>query len=215
MSSLYKRKKSGEDGTRFLFSVSTTTDVFLEGPRAVWINVEGGGQKYSLFIIDRDYHENWMSRFVNAFCSNAKFREQFLEWPPEEGLSPHNTIPITLRDQIANIDEDIAPAIVALNERGAITAYCCQGSGRGRTPFITLNGGRFPDELVQAWEGAGFRVTATKVHAYPPANWLSASEEFLQSLSDWLAGCLDTTGRRYRVGGLRNFLPLLPDDASP
>ena len=212
MSSLYKRKKSGEDGTRYLFSVSMATDMLIEGPNVVWINVEGGGQKYSLYILDTDYHENWMNRFTNAFCSNAKFRAQFLE---EEDLPSHKTVPITLGDQIADIDEDIAPAIAALNECGAITAGCCQGSGRGRTPSITLKGGRFPDELVQAWEGARFNVTDTKVHAYPPASWLTTSEAFLQSLSDWLAGCLDTTGHRYRVGGLSNALPLLPDDASP
>jgi len=173
----------------------------------VWIGIKGGETSYRLIVCCADYTDRWMDRFVNAFLVDSSFRTQFLV-DDRKSSRTHNQIGVVIDGQDVQVDEAIAPAIVALNERGVKTAFCCQG-GPG-TPYIALSEGRFPEELIRAWTGSGFRVDQMSVYADAPFG-MSASQPFIQSLSDWMAGCLDTSGKSYRLGGSRkNSLPKLP-----
>lgn len=210
---LYDDHKTSSDGIRFQFSAySTTSDMLYPEEGCVWLNVTGNGQEYRATICCADYEDRWMRRFVDAFCDNLPFRERFLDLPSEP-RKPHATVTVIIEGNNFEIDEAIAPAIVALNECGAKTAFCCQGGKSQGTPYISLRAGQFPEELVQAWKGAGFRVNLDSVYA-DSSFGLTASQAFVQSLSDWLAGRLDTTGACYRVSEDRpNSLPAIP--ASP
>lgn len=204
---LLDETKKSSDGINFKFTAFTTTsDMSNPEDGCVWIDVEGAGKSYGLTICFADYDDRWLNRFVSAFCFDKTFRQQFER---SEDRIGHPTISVSIDGLELEIDEAIAPAIVALNKHGARTAYCCQGGGGG-TPYITLSEGRFPSELIAAWEGAGFRVGLSSVFADAPFG-LSASKQFVQSLCDWLAGCLDVTGKAYTLNESRpNSLPKLP-----
>lgn len=207
---LFDERKTGADGIRFHFAAfSTTSDMSYPEDGCVWINISGGGKDYQATICCADFDERWLTRFVNAFCANIPFRERFINHSDKPN-EIHATVTITLDGESVEVDTAISAAILALNGCGAKTAYCCQGGIGHCTPYITLRSGQFPVELVKAWGGAGFRVDSYSVYADAPFG-LSASTAFIQSLSDWIAGCLDQTGACYRISEERpNSLPALP-----
>ena len=126
----------------------------------------------------------------------------------EEGM--HQTINININGKYEDIDIAIAPAIAKLNKVGAETENSCQGGDTSSQAYITLKSGKFPDELVSAWKGAGFYVSKHIVRAAykntlnsdnPFSDIIEkyASILFQKSLNDWLKGDLDTTGKKYRL----------------
>ena len=126
----------------------------------------------------------------------------------EEGM--HQTINININGKYEDIDIAIAPAIAKLNTVGTETENSCQGGDTSSQAYITLKSGKFPDELVSAWKGAGFYVSKHIVRAAykntlnsdnPFSDIIEkyASILFQKSLNDWLKGDLDTTGKKYRL----------------
>ncbi|MDA8206253.1 MAG: hypothetical protein M0Z36_09290 [Thermaerobacter sp.] len=81
---------------------------------------------------------------------------------------------------------------------------------------ITLKAGTFPSTLTPGVDRRGIDVFVNTVYASAPVGLKDeASQHWLQSLRDWMAGTLDTTGQQYRVTTCRpSSLPRLPDDTS-
>jgi len=80
----------------------------------------------------------------------------------------HTTKLLTLpgNGKVVHIDEKLLTGIQRLNELGFTTSFCCQGGPGYAIAYIALEPGKcFPTELQRAWEGAGFDVTTSQVHA--------------------------------------------------
>lgn len=205
--------RTDTDGRRWDFDVWTTT-FDLSDPECgtVWISISKDGADettHAVHICVDDYDERWVRRFVDAFVANPQFREGFVA----KGLrAPHPTVRVDLPSGPADIDEDLAPAIVALNAAGAVTVACCQGGGGRGLAYIALGSGAFPERLVRAWEAAGFAATFTSVHATSPFGMEDqAAAKLVESAQDWVEGRLDGTGARYRLSAKRpSSLPKLP-----
>lgn len=206
-------------GRHWTFDAWTTTDAWVRpeyGIASVSITEKGQSEPtYILHVCLADWSERWYRRFCQAFLDHSDFRETF-RISSEPPNPKHPTVKVQLRNGPADIDVELASAIVALNQAGAITRFCCQG-GLGETGYITLaTGCVFPSELIQAWSGAKFDMFCGTIYASAPVGLENeASRQWLQSLHDWLTSTLDLTGRRYHVTSRRPFsLPRLPEDAA-
>lgn len=172
---------------------------------------------HGLTICAEDYSEPWERRLYRAFAADADFRAT-LEVTDER--HPHPTVNLELSGEVVAVDALIAAAILRLNELGVETEYCCQGVSEdpknSGTAYIKIKSGEFPEDLVAAWEGAGFYFSYQSVHAHSLFGLEHvASAHFVQSLNDWMSSSLDLTGKRYRVNEARpDSRPKLPSSAN-
>lgn len=198
-------------GVTWTFLAWTTTSDLSDPERGfVWITIEHdttSSRRHTVHLCAADYTEAWYEKFVRAFLAHPAFREAFLDKPDV----PHAATVIMTSAGPAVVDAAIADALERLNQVGAITQFSCEGD-EDSGAYITLSAGKFPHELMAAWENAGFDVSSQSVRPNPPVGlWNVAALAWRQSLTDWLDGTLDATGARYRITGPRpSSLPALP-----
>jgi hypothetical protein len=207
-----KIKQRGKDGHYFTIDAWTTTDDLSrpwDGTIGISIRMDNEEEcSYGLHVLVDEYNDRWLTKFATTFVMIPEWREQFRYRKPDR----HATTPVLMPSgEMVEIDTAIADAMMALNRVGAITQFSCQG-GDHSTPYILLKDGRFPNELLQTWRGANYRVDGESVYADAPLGLEEiAAKRFQHSLSDWLEGNLDETGVRYRITEKRpSSLPKLP-----
>lgn len=214
-------RRADETGQTWIFNTWTTTDAlaFPEfGTLTITIISEDSDHSdptHVLHVCWADWSQAWHRRFLRAFCLSAAFRQTCLI--PRTTPGPlHATVSVPLPTGVAAIDTALAPAILALNQAGTVTATCCQGD-HGVIGYITLQAGHFPPPLITAWQHAGFLVESDRVYAQAP--WgleAQAAQLWRESLDDWLRNTLDVNGQRYRVTQPRpSSLPALPALSTP
>ena len=188
---------------------TSTSDLKYPESGCVTINVTclKSKMEYYLNVCVADFTEKWFDKFAKVFCVNTEFRKQFIEKTVHDKEHPQKIIQLHGVD--VEIDSAISDAIIKLNDVGAITQWCCQGSKKGES-YIDLKHGTFPYELITAWLNAGYIVSPKHVSTLS-AFGVDPSHNFIDSLNDWLVGDLDMSGLKYRVTTKReSSLPVLP-----
>ncbi len=204
--------KNDNEGNSYSIKVYTTTGD-LDDPEkgGVYFLIEQDKKTYSLSVCVNDFSNKWMHNFIRAFLADEGFRKKFQKGL--KGYIRHGTVELEIDKKVIEVDEKIAMAIKKLNNVGAKTEYCCQGGDEDSQAYISLKSGKFPKELVSAWEGADFYVSKNIVRAYSYFGMdKQAAILFQESLNDWINGNLDISGKKYKINTKRpNSLPELPN----
>lgn len=209
-------KKAFKDYNNNFFSVkvyTTTFDMYNEEYGSVEVVIDSDdGTEYSFRVCLADYSEKWLDKFCDVFAYFPAYREQFI-YKDEDCLNEHELVSVSLNEKNILVDFKLVDAIIAMNKIGIVTEYSCQGGGDEESiAYIANSSSNFPENLVKAWNNAGFFADKKIVHAYAPHGLeKEAAELFILSLNDWLANQLDVSGEKYKVKKKRpNSLPKFP-----
>lgn len=155
---------------------------------------------YLVNVCAADYSTAWMHTFAQHFAADPQIRMRFAQFE-----STHATRAVRLRDgSLADVDQGLASGITALVTHGIDTLACCEGRKHFPAYIDIAASSAFPPDLVQAWTGAGFSLTDTRVTARTFYGLEErGGERLAQSLADWTAGRLDLSGASYRVTASR------------
>lgn len=155
---------------------------------------------YLVDVCAADYSTAWLHTFAQRFAAEPSIRMRFAALG-----NAHATRPVLLgHGALVAVDNGLASGIAELSAHGVETLACCQGRKHFPAYIDIAASSAFPPDLVQAWRGADFRCTPTRVTARTFYGLEElGGERLAQSLADWTAGRLDLSGASYRVTASR------------
>jgi len=118
-----KQNKKLNDGRKVTFNLSANSEDFSDEEEGcflcqikVYEEKKVGSEYYRRFLANK-YTKQHFSKFIEKFCQDEKYREQF-NIIHDKVYEPHRQ----------EIDVEIKNIVESLNKLGMKTIYCCQGT---------------------------------------------------------------------------------------